>query len=336
MAASTDLLVGVQDLSVSFVSNRQLSGASQALAVADVTLGVRRGETLCVVGESGSGKTTLARAIGRLVRPSAGKVSFDGINVGTLHGRKLRLFRSRVQFVFQDPYESLNPRQRIGDIVAEPLLIHGAGRTKAEIRDRVIETLDECGLSPGASFAHRYPHELSGGQRQRVCIASATVLRPELLIADEPVSMLDVSVRAGVIRLLLNLRQTHDMTLVFITHDLSLAWAIGDRVAVMYAGRLMELGTPEEVVVHPAHPYTSALVAAIPVADPHQRLQLSALKGEGTASSGCAFRLRCAYAVDACSVTDPDLVSIGDQHLTACLRHSELVGRLQGATSSQR
>src|SRR5579862_1502526 len=242
MAANSEPLVGVQNLSVSFVSNRRLSAASQSRAVSDVSLDVLRGETLCLVGESGSGKTTLARVMGRLVRPTSGRVSFDGVNLSSLHGKNLQRFRGRVQFVFQDPYESLNPRQRIGDIVAEPLVVHGSGLSKAQIRARVIETLEECGLSPGADFVHRYPHGLSGGQRQRVCIASATVLRPELLIADEPVSMLDVSVRAGVIRLLLNLRKSHDMTLVFITHDLSLAWAIGERVAVMYAGRVMELG----------------------------------------------------------------------------------------------
>jgi peptide/nickel transport system ATP-binding protein len=214
-------IIQARDLSVNFSSNRGLTKARLVRAVDQVSLDVLQGETLCLVGESGSGKTSLARTIGGLLRPSSGTITFDGREISSLKGRALHAFRRRVQFVFQDPYESLNPRQRVGEIVAEPLIVHGIARRKREVEARVIESLEECGLSPGSSFYSTYPSELSGGQRQRVSIAASTILRPQLLIADEPVSMLDVSVRAGIIRLLMDLRQTHHLTLLFITHDLS-------------------------------------------------------------------------------------------------------------------
>jgi oligopeptide/dipeptide ABC transporter ATP-binding protein len=324
----TDPLVAIRGLEVVFARVRSSAdGASSVSAVAGIDLDILRGETLCLVGESGSGKTTTARAIGRLVAPTAGSIRIDGVDIAKLRGARLRDFRRRVQFVFQDPFESLNPRQRIGDIVAEPLVVHQVLRTKSEIQDRVWKSLEECGLTPGRDYARRYPHELSGGQRQRVCIATAAILEPELLIADEPVSMLDVSVRSGIIRLLLSLRKVHQMTLLFVTHDLSLAWAIGDRVAVMYAGLLMELGSAEQVITEPKHPYTSALVTAIPEADPDLTLRPMNLVGEAASSTsitGCCFRLRCPYALEVCATSVPPLADTGDGHLTACIRHAEI------------
>jgi oligopeptide/dipeptide ABC transporter ATP-binding protein len=333
-------LVQARDLSVSFSSNRELRQGRSVRAVERVNLDVLPGETLCLVGESGSGKTSLARTIGGLLRPSSGIITFDNRDISSLNGKTLHAFRRRVQFVFQDPYESLNPRQRVGEIVAEPLLVHGIARRKRDIEARVIESLEECGLSPGSSFYRTYPSELSGGQRQRVSIAAATILRPQLLIADEPVSMLDVSVRAGIIRLLIELRQAHNLTLLFITHDLSLAWAIGDRLAVMYAGRLLEVGTPQAVVGHPGHPYTSALLASIPSTDPSHRLPNANLKTDTSvgAPSGCCFRLRCPYAIERCAASVPELLDVsmsGEVHLSACLRHSELTAELVGLDQLQ-
>lgn len=304
-------------------------------AVKDLSLDIMRGELLCLVGESGSGKTTTARVMGCLTRPTAGSVWFDQANVTHLRGRALRNFRRRVQSVFQDPYDSLSPRQRVGDIVTEPLVVHGIGAGRREREMRAVEALEECGLTPGPDFFRRYPHELSGGQRQRVSIAAATVLRPELLIADEPVSMLDVSIRAGVIETLVRLRKSHDLTIVFVTHDLALSWALADRIAVMYAGHLLELGTPEQVMESPAHPYTAALIAAIPEADPTVRLRSMPLVPavSGTPTAGCCFRLRCPHAADECGRAVPIAEDVGHEHLSACIRRDDLRGQLRAARS---
>lgn len=333
MTPELESLVQIADLHVAFERHGHAPGQpANVLAVDGVSLEIFRGETLCLVGESGSGKTTTARAIGALVVPTGGSVHVDGVDVTSLRGKRLKEFRRRVQFVFQDPFESLNPRQRVREIVAEPLEVHGVARTKRELSLRVIRSLEECGLTPGEQYGGRYPHELSGGQRQRVSIAAATILGPELLIADEPVSMLDVSVRAGIIQLLLKLRQAHRMSLLFVTHDLSLAWAIGDRIVVMYAGRLLEVGSPEQVIMSPAHPYTSALVSAIPEADPD--LPLSPMKLVSDSSSvppsGCCFRLRCPYALPVCAAERPPLQTIGTGQMTACIRHAEIRGELRG------
>jgi oligopeptide/dipeptide ABC transporter ATP-binding protein len=321
-------LMSVRDLHVHFRRRGRRQAEKYVAAVDGVDLDVYRGETLCLVGESGSGKTTTARAIGGLVPVTQGSVVFDGTDVLALRGRPLRTLRRRIQFVFQDPYESLNPRQDVWSIVAEPLQVHRLAQTRAELTRLVYEALEECGLTPAGEFVHRFPHELSGGQRQRVSIAAAAALKPDLLIADEPVSMLDVSLRAGILRLLVSLRETHGLTLLFVTHDLSLAWAIADRVAVMYLGRIFELGSAHQVIERPANPYTRALVAAIPVPDPDVPSVDIGVRGDIAAQAGmpagCRFHPRCPYALPSCSETVPLLEDVGDGQLSACLRNSEV------------
>lgn len=331
MDSSRGSLVSLRNLEVTFGGRSGLLRRSpRVAAVKNLSLDIMRGELLCLVGESGSGKTTTARAIGCLIRPTAGSVWFDQSNVAHLHGKALRSFRGRVQSVFQDPYDSFSPRQRVGEIVTEPLEVHGVGAGRRERETRAIEALEECGLAPGAEFLGRYPHQLSGGQRQRVSIAAATVLRPELLIADEPVSMLDVSVRAGIIETLMRLRRAHNLTILFVTHDLALAWAFADRIAVMYAGHLLEVGTPEQVMESPAHPYTAALIAAIPEADPDVPLRsMPVLSGAfGAPAGGCCFRLRCPHAQDDCGRAVPVATDLGDAHLSACIRSHDIRAQL--------
>ena len=289
-------------------------------AVSGVSLEVARGETLGLVGESGCGKSTLGRAVLQLRRAKAGRVLFDGEDLTAMEGEPLRRMRRRVQLIFQDPIASLNPRRRIGDIVAKPLVIAGV-RDAAERRRRVHEVLAAVGLDPDL-VSGRLPHEFSGGQCQRICIARALVLNPEFIVCDEPVSALDVSIRAQILNLLEAMKARFGLTLLFIAHDLAVVKAVSDRVAVMYLGRFCEVGPSEQLFARPAHPYTELLLQAIPVPDPDVRPAESIAAGEPPSPiappSGCRFRTRCPRADQRCSAEIPELREVAPGQFAAC------------------
>ena len=290
-----------------------------AVAVDDVSLEVHRGDTLGIVGESGSGKTTLARLLLRLLRADSGLIRFGGIDVNAADGPQLRRIRRQMQMVFQDPYSSLNPRLKVGSAIAEPAVVHGVV-SKDRASEHVAEMLSLVGLPEAA--ANRYPRQLSGGQRQRVAIARALSVRPEFLIADEPVSALDVSIQAQILNLLDDLLQSLNLTTVFIAHQLSVVRHISNRMAIMYLGRIVEAGPTDLVFDNPQHPYTAGLLEAAPRPDPSTRHRKPAIRGDVPSSlripSGCRFRTRCPFAEERCALEDPQLLPVEPERLVAC------------------
>ena len=290
-------------------------------AVDDVTFAVREGETLGLVGESGCGKSTLGRTIIRLLEPTAGEIVFEGTPIEHLGTRRLRPLRREMQMVFQDPYASLNPRKRVGTIVSDPMRIHDLGN-RAEQKRRVGEILETVGLSP--EHYNRFPHEFSGGQRQRIGIARALALRPKLIVADEPVSALDVSIQSQMLNLLDDLQNELKLTYIFIAHDLGVVRHVSDRIAVMYLGKIVELSPAEELYTRPIMPYTEALLSAVPIPDPDLAEQRERIVLVGDVPSpinppsGCRFHPRCRYATDICKEVEPPLVDYGNSHLAAC------------------
>ncbi|MGE5483472.1 MAG: ABC transporter ATP-binding protein [Ignavibacteriales bacterium] len=319
----SDVLVQVENLRKHFPITGGIfrRPAGYVRAVDGVSFKVRRGETLGLVGESGCGKTTTGRVILRLLEPTSGKVYFQGKDVFALRHEELRRLRREMQIVFQDPYASLNPRMTVADIVGEPLEVHGVARGK-EKEKRVGELLEVVGLEP--RHARRYPHEFSGGQRQRIGVARALALNPKLIICDEPVSALDVSIQSQVLNLLLDLQAEYGLTYLFISHDLSVIKHISDRVGIMYLGKLVEMADVQEIYVHPKHPYTEALLSAIPVPNVKLKRHRIVLKGDipspANPPRGCPFHTRCQHATEECCRVEPPFVDVGGGHYVACHR----------------
>ncbi|MEL4375970.1 ABC transporter ATP-binding protein [Brucella cytisi] len=308
-------------LSVRGLAKYYQSRRSTLKILENISFDIARGEVVGLVGESGSGKTTIGRSILRLIEPTAGQIMFDGNDVATLSARELRRQRQRMQYIFQDPFASLSPRMTIGEILMEGLNIQGLG-TRAERQERAHKALEQVELPSDA--INRYAHEFSGGQRQRIGIARALTLEPDFIVADEPVSALDVSIQAQVVNLLRDLQQRLGLTMLFISHDLAVVEYICDRVIVLYLGRIMEIASSEDLYARPQHPYTRALLSAIPSADPDAKTERQILRGDipspANPPSGCVFRTRCPKVIDACVTTVPQLREVRPGQFKACIR----------------
>lgn len=298
---------------------RLFQEARFVFAVNGISFYMKKGETLGLVGESGCGKTTTGRAILRLIKPTSGVVSFEGRDVARFKDRELKAFRRNAQIIFQDPFASLNPRMTVSAIVEEPLLVHGIG-TRAERKDMVAGVLEKVGLD--ADYMRRFPHEFSGGQRQRIGIARVLTLNPKLIIADEPVSALDVSIQAQIINLLVRLQEEFQMSYLFVSHDFAVVEHISNRVAIMYLGRIVEIAPSKEIYSEAKHPYTKALLSAIPVPDPKASMERTILGGDipnpANPPSGCGFRTRCPLAEKICSLENPEMIEVGRDHFVTC------------------
>jgi oligopeptide transport system ATP-binding protein len=328
MAGQDNILLEVKNLKMYFPITQGIlvqRHVADVKAVDGLDFFVRKGETLGLVGESGCGKSTTGRAILQLYRPTAGQVLFEGVDLCKVGGEQLRRMRRRMQMIFQDPYASLNPRMTVGDIIGEPIEIHGLSKSRKERLERVQELLRVVGLNP--YFSNRYPHEFSGGQRQRIGVARALAVQPEFIVCDEPISALDVSIQAQIINLLEELQSEFGLTYLFIAHDLSVVRHISDRVAVMYLGKIVEIATRDELYFNPLHPYTKALLSAVPIPDPmvEEKRERIILVGDVPSPvnppKGCRFHTRCPIAIDICKEVDPEFVDkTGKWHWAACHR----------------
>jgi len=291
-------------------------------AVDGINFDVKPREIFGLVGESGSGKTTTGRLVVKMIEPTSGKIFFKGEDITNLAGKQMKQIRRKLQMVFQDPYESLNPRKTVMDIVAEGLRIQKIIKSEKEIEEKVIKALEDVKLVPPEEFLFRYPHELSGGQRQRVAIARTFIVNPEFVVLDEPVSMLDVSIRAEILNLVVELIEKFNVSILFITHDLAIARHMCNRIAVMYLGKIMEMGSAEDIVYESLHPYTTALISAVPAPDPKSRRTKLTIKGEIPSPidppPGCRFCTRCPAVEEICRKEEPELINIGKEHYVAC------------------
>lgn len=317
----SEVLLEVKDLKKYFPIKGGLFGGTTGYvkAVDGVSFKINKGETFGLVGESGSGKTTIGQTILRMHEKTSGEVIFNNIDINNISKREMKGLRPRMQYIFQDPYSSLNPRIRIGDAIAEPLLEHKLA-SKEEVHEKVEKILEMCGLA--AHYYDRFPHEFSGGQRQRIVIARAMALNPEFIVADEPVSALDVSIQAQIINLFMDLQEKRNLSYLFISHDLSVVEHLCSKIAIMYLGTIVELAERDELFLNPLHPYTKALLSAVPIPDPTLKRKRIILKGDIPSPekppTGCRFHTRCPYAMDICSKEVPEFKKLGDKHEVAC------------------